>query len=237
MPGEEGDDRWGGPRDALKDRVHRTLRQRLWLRLHTALITGSAVVLGLLVSTGLQAVESVRFALGLRYGVACLIAYAWFLLVVRWWVRYIAGIRPRVGVAEDDRGRFDPGALARRAPDRPVERSPAGDAADGCLDLGGLPDIEGCAVVVALILAVVAVSWFLSFGSAVLAEIVADTLLAGGLLRWARNTEGAWASSSLRATRIPFVIITAAFVGFGFWAETRCPMPSRFGEIWICLSR
>jgi hypothetical protein len=77
--------------------------------------------------------------------------------------------------------------------------------------------------------------WVFSAGPAILIEVATDALLAGGLLRWARRTEEAWMSRSVRSTIIPFGIATASLFVFGLWAHHHCPTATRIGEVWNCL--
>jgi len=69
----------------------------------------------------------------------------------------------------------------------------------------------------------------------ILSEIAADTLLAGGLLRWARRTEVSWMESAWRATRLPFAVTTVVVVVFGLVAQAQCSRAQRVGEVWTGL--
>lgn len=74
-----------------------------------------------------------------------------------------------------------------------------------------------------------------STGALILIEVATETLLAGGLLRWARRTEIAWMSRSVRNTAIPFLIITTGLFAIGVWAHHHCPAATRIGEVWDCM--
>jgi hypothetical protein len=62
-----------------------------------------------------------------------------------------------------------------------------------------------------------------------------ETLLTGGLLRWARRTEIAWMSKSVETTAFPFFIATTALFALGLWAHYHCPTATRVSEVWDCL--
>ena len=116
----------------FRRRVGATLARQFWLRLHVGIIVGTTIVVGFATSVGLQKQAGLQTALGPRYAIACVVAYAWFLLTVRWWVKYFAGIRPAIGVPAEDRGRFDVRSIHDGdPPERPP--SPIGDGGgDGC---------------------------------------------------------------------------------------------------------
>lgn len=221
----------------LRRRIGATLTQQLWLRFHVGLLVGTTLGLGFIMSVALQRYEPLQTALGLRYVVASIVAYAWFLLAVRWWVRYLAGIRPSIGDEEEDRGRFEvpaPGKHDRQ--ELRDDRKPTPDGCgDGCLDAPGCLDGEAILVVGGFLAVFWAIFWIYSTGPLILIEVATETLLAGGLLRWARRTEMAWMSRSVRNTAIPFLIITTALFAIGVWAHHRCPAATRVGEVWECL--
>ncbi|MEO8360734.1 MAG: hypothetical protein ABI672_11950 [Vicinamibacteria bacterium] len=203
-------------------------------------IVGLTIFVGFLSSVLLQRIEFLSRSMAMRYGVSCLVAYAAFLLIVRWWIRYVAGIREAVGDEVADTGRFDlrgatpgegPSQMDRKGRDRDVGGRGCGD---GCSD-PGCADIDGLIAFVGLIAIILVIASVFTYGPLILSEIVADTLLAGGLLRWARRTEMSWMESTWRTTRLPFLAITAAIVLFALWAASRCPTATRFGEIWACL--
>jgi hypothetical protein len=228
-----------GPSDTpeLRRRIGATLTQRLWLRFHVGALVGTTIVAGFLTSAALRRYTPLQTALGFRYLIASLVAYAWFLLAVRWWVKYLAGIRPLVGDSTEDRGRFeisavrDPKGREVRDDGKPV---PDG-CGDGCLDPTGCLDGEAILVVGGFLAVFWSIVWIYSMGPLILIEVATETLLAGGLLRWARRTEIAWMSRSIRNTAIPFVIIAAALCLAGLWAHGECPAATRVSEVWNCL--
>lgn len=221
----------------LRRHVGATLTQSLWLRFHVGVLVGSTIGIGFIVSVALQRYAPLQTALGLRYVVASVVAYAWLLLAVRWWVRYLAGIRPSIGDEEEDRGRFDVRPLKKHDKRELHEDSrPKPDGyGDGCFDPSGCFDSEAILVVGGFLAVSWAVFWIYSTGPLILIEVATETLLAGGLLRWARRTEIAWMSRSVRATAIPFLITTTAVFAFGLWAHYHCPTATRMGEVWDCL--
>lgn len=220
----------------LRQRIGATLTQELWLRFHVGLLVGTTVGVGFIVSVALQRYPPLRTVLGLRYVVASVVAYAWFLLAVRWWVKYLAGIRPAIGDGEEDRVRFEVKAPPKQDErDLRDDRKPPPDGCgDGC-DPTGCFDSEALLVVGGFLAVFWAIFWVYSTGPLILIEVATETLLAGGLLRWARRTEIAWMSRSVWATAIPFLIITTALFALGLWAHHRCPAATRVGEVWECL--
>ena len=235
---QSGEDETPSDTPEVRRRIGATLAQHLWLRFHVGLLVGSTVLVGFIASVVQSRYEPLQTALGLRYALSSLLAYGWFLLCVRWWVKYFAGIRPRVGDPDEDRGRFeiravqgDKGTDFGRSTGR---REPDG-CGDGCADPSGCLDFEGFLVVGVFLALFFSVFWIFSAGPVILIEIATDTLLAGGLLRWARRTEETWMSRSVRNTIIPFGIATASLFIFGVWARYRCPTATRIGEVWACL--
>jgi hypothetical protein len=229
-------------REVVVPRVHARLSHLLWLRFHVGALVATTIVAGAAVSVVLQRVDLFRSALGLRYAIACGVAYVWFLVAVRWWVKYVAGIRPLVGDAIEDAGRFDTSRTAKEDDERrsrknsPDGRGDGCNGCDGCSDPGCL-DLEGLGVLVLVAAVVLGITWIFSAGPLILTEIAADTLLAGGLLKWARRAEVAWMESAFRATRWPFALALVIAIGFGLFAEKRCPAATRIGEVWVCLGR
>lgn len=221
----------------LRRRISATLAERLWLRFHVGALVASTLLAGFLASAALRQVATLQTALGVRYALSSIVAYAWFLLAVRWWVMYFAGIRPMVGDPDEDRGRFEIRALRRdqaAGGDREARRWPDG-CGDGCADPSGCLDFEAFLFVGVFLALFASIFWVYSAGPVILVEIATDALLAGGLLRWARRTESAWVSRAFSNTAIPFVVATTALLFIGAWAHDRCPTATRIGEVWNCL--
>lgn len=223
---------------AVRRRIGATLAQNLWLRFHVGVLVGSTVLVGFMASVAQSRYPPLQSALGLRYALSSVLAYGWFLLCVRWWVKYFAGIRPKVGDPNEDRGRFEVRAVQRdKGTGVGRTNSPRqGDGlGDGCSDPSGCLDFEGFLVVGVFLALFFSVFWVFSAGPAILIEIATDTILAGGLLRWARRTEEAWMARSVRNTIFPFGIATVSLFIFGVWAQYRCAAATRIGEVWTCL--
>jgi hypothetical protein len=218
----------------LRRRIGATLAQRLWLRFHVGALVASTLLVGFLASVALRRFAPLETALGVRYALSSLIAWAGFLLGVRWWVKYLAGIRPTVGEPDADRGRFEIRTLEKDGTDR--ESKPVADGCgDGCADPSGCLDLEAFLFVGVFVALLASIAWIYSAGPVILIEIATDALFAGGLLRWARRTESAWMSRAFRNTVIPFVVAGTALLCFGSWAHDRCPTATRIGEVWNCL--
>lgn len=108
------------------------------------------------------------------------------------------------------------------------------------LDLGD----EGCVVVILLLallglllFGVIGAGIFLIYQSpAILAEAAFQAALASGLISAARRIEyGDWAGSVFKATWIPFAIVLAAAIGFGWAAQYFCPAATKAAEIfYLC---
>lgn len=232
---EFGEDETPSDTPEARRRIGATLAQHLWLRFHIGVLVGSTILVGFIASVAQSRYEPLQTALGLRYALSSVLAYGWFLLCVRWWVRYFAGIRPRAGDPDEDRGRFDVRAAQRNRDNGADGRRLPDGCGDGCADPSGCLDIEGFLVVGVFLALFFSIFWVFSAGPAILIEIATDTLLAGGLLRWARRTEEAWMSRSVRNTIVPFGIATASLFILGLWAQYRCPTATRIGEVWTCL--
>ncbi|HEV2666125.1 MAG TPA: hypothetical protein VG324_14500 [Blastocatellia bacterium] len=108
------------------------------------------------------------------------------------------------------------------------------------LDLGD----EGCVVVILLLallglllLGVFGAGIFLIYQSpAILAEAAFQAALASGLISATRRIEyGDWSGSVFKATWIPFAIVLAAAIGFGWAAQHYCPAATKAAEIfYLC---
>jgi hypothetical protein len=213
------------------------LAQRLWLRFHVGALVASTLLAGFAASVALRQFGLFETALGSRYALSSIVAYLWFLLAVRWWVKYFAGIRPKVGDPNEDLGRFEIAALQKNREtdvDRDGRRWPDG-CGDGCADPSGCLDIEAFLFAGVFLALFASIFWVYSAGPVILVEVATDALFAGGLLRWARRTESAWVSRAFRNTVIPFVVATIALLFIGAWAHDRCPAATRIGEVWKCL--
>lgn len=223
----------GAEREELVPKVRAVLVERFLLRTHVFLLVSTTVLTGFIVSTALQSDETLRTMLRWRYLIATVPAYLVFLVGVHWWARHVAGVRPATGHESNDRGRFDERRLETARPKDddgpPGDISPDPGCFDGCASGG-----EGCLAGLAVVAVLVALWWLLSFGSTLFAEVVADTLLAGGMYRWVSRTEAKWLKNALRATLPVYGVIAVAFYAFGWWAQSECPNATRFGQIWAC---
>lgn len=99
---------------------------------------------------------------------------------------------------------------------------------------GGGLDVDGDAVlIVALILLVAAIFgsslWVIYQAPPILAEAAFELLLAAGLVRSGKR--GHWATSVLRSTWVPFVVVLAMVVAFGWAAGTWCPKADRIAGV------
>ena len=71
---------------------------------------------------------------------------------------------------------------------------------------------------------------------AILAEAAFQAALASGLIGAARRIEyGDWAGSVFKATWIPFAVVLALAIGFGWAAQHYCPAATKAAEIfYLC---
>jgi hypothetical protein len=113
-----------------------------------------------------------------------------------------------------------------------VESAPDGlDLSDAA---GGL-DLDDLFVAIFLIAAVAAGLWaavsIVWTAPSLLAELLLDAALAGGLYRRLRGVAGDhWLETALRKTALPFGVVAAIFIASGAMMETLAPGVDSVGE-------
>lgn len=230
-------------RATLVERVGRELERRGYPRLQMLLLvclTGGA---GFLASYGL--LHAGLIALPLRYGLAVLIAYGIFLLLLWLWLRTDAktyeGLEEAVGdileVLPEDDGRIAPyqgthgqfgggGANGTwdssgveplvELPDSPLPRASATNVADA--DELAIP-LTIIIAVAAVVLTVLLAAASIVYSAPILfAELLVDGVLSATLYRRLRRLDPRhWLQSAVRRTIVPFAI-TAGLAITGGWA-------------------
>ncbi|MBX9403349.1 hypothetical protein K4L06_18710 [Lysobacter sp. BMK333-48F3] len=204
------------------------LRQRLerdhWPRLQMSLIVLLTGAVGFLVSYALLAAGV--DAMALRYPLAAAGAYLAFLALLWTWAR----TREHDAWSEADPTEigFDAGN------GRPAAQT--ADAGDGDWDLSAADAGDEAAWVVAALAvalcAVLAALWVIWIAPALMAELILDVALAGGLYRRLRRIETShWLSTALRRTALPFLIIAAIAAGAGAAGAAYAPGAQTFGDM------
>ena len=226
------------------------LESRFWLRIHMTLIIAATVATGVLSTRAMGALDVDTMAV--RYGIAVVVAWLAFLLLIRVWLWYI-GFRARsVDLSADGVdvdfvriGQFWPSAPARTgdalsggggnfggggatgAWGSGDSSSSSGSAGGFSLDLGD--DLGAIVLVILVAVAAVMVAgaglYFIVAAPAVLSEIAFEALLAASLLPRMRKMarRGDWLGAVWRKTVWPFLGILALAIAIGWWAQHICP--------------
>src|SRR5215471_714559 len=179
-----------------------------------ALITGLA---GFLASFGLLHL-GVR-QMGLRYGVATVVAYGVFLLMIGTWVRYYRARSGEIGRLEAVRRK-----PARNTPARIEHHFGLWDLLSDIFEIFDVFEIPGlgwiCLAVVILISVII-------FIPELVAELVLDILLGAALYHELRQIDQRhWLPSTLHKTVFPFVFAVMLFVSAGLAAQRYAPEAS-----------
>lgn len=195
-------------------------------------------------------------AMGVRYLLACLAAYACFLCLLGAWIRWQRGERdvdPGVdlpdpgGDAPTPGGGWGPGggasggggASARfDAPASSLSSAPAADAGGIDLDLGD-GDAAIPVLLALLVLGVLLSSLFVVWTApALFAELLLDGVLAAGLYRRLHGIDTRhWLETALRKTAWPFVLTAAALTAAGFWLQSLAPQAASIGDVLAHMAR
>ena len=230
----------------LIERVRRRLEATGWPRLEmllTILVTGAV---GFVVSFLLHMLE-VR-TIWLRYGIAVVVAYGAFLLMLWAWLRSrhsepeeldawdALDIADAAGdVADSLRGFSGGGGEFGGAGASSTFETPRSTGSSGSLgfdlDLDDL--VWVLLVLVALGSALVAVGWVIATAPALLAELLIDAALVAGLYRrLRREPSGRWLGTAIARTWIPILVVGASLVFLGFLIQARYPEADSIGDAW-----
>lgn len=219
-------------------------------RADMALITAFTGASGFLVSFTLLRLGLER--MWLRYLLALVAAYLVFFCLLRLWLHFrgrkldsrdipdlsdaafelplpdSAGLSGAGGAfggggasASFDGSRGVPASMARP----PSSSAPDLDALDA--DEAAIPLL----LVAALVGALLASLWAVYIAPSILAELLVDTALVGGLYhRLRRQSTGSWVVTALRSTALPFAATCLLFVLAGWFVQSRLPEARSIGE-------
>ncbi len=215
--------------EIFRDRLRHSLGARYLLRFHVSLILLFSILVGWLVDVGLLKLGAAHMAP--RYAVSILFAYAAFYLGVFVWIE-VSGIREYVKVKRADL------LIGDDVPRKPPEGERGWSWHEGAdPTMGCFPDVEGCATIIVLLVAAIAV--FYLFGGYVVAnalsffvDIVLELLLAAGLLRGINRYEASgWMVSVWRSTRWSLAFTLFMAVALGWLAQAEYPEAKTFPDV------
>lgn len=234
-------------RFASRAEAVRDLRARLesgsWPRLQMMLLVMLTGASGFIASVVMLAVGMQR--MGLRYLLACCVAYACFLGLLWIWIHWRKGDHvdlphlpdlPGDGAGWRGGGGSSGGGGASASFDAPNVPTPFSSPASSSSKSGfDLPDVDADAVPVLLLLMVAALllsSLFVVWTAPVLfAELLLDGVLATGLYRRLRHIETRhWLQTALRKTAWPFVLTTAVLAACGYGLQVAIPGADSIGD-------
>lgn len=192
-------------------------------------------------------------AMGIRYLLACLAAYACFLAMLGAWIRWQRGERDfDPGIDLPDGAGHAPGgtggwgagggrsggAGASARFDAPSPAVSPGDAGGLDLDLDA-GDAAIPLLLVLLVLGVLLSSLFVVWTApALFAELLLDGVLAAGLYRRLHGIDTRhWLQTAVRKTAWPFLLTTAALAAGGFWLQSLAPRAASIGDVLAQLAR
>lgn len=236
------------------------LRERLerdhWPRLQMSLIVLLTGAAGFLASFGL--LQAGMHNMALRYPLAACAAYAAFLLLLWTWARTHGRKNewdtPDCTGGSGDSSSSGGGASgwqgsgghsggggasasfeAPHSSPSPLSRSSAGSDHSG-LDFSLLDDADGfgwiVAAILALAIAVLATVFALWSAPGLMAEVLLDVTLAGGLYRRLRRIESQhWLSTALRRTVVPFLLVALLATAAGFVGARYAPGADSIGDV------
>jgi hypothetical protein len=234
-------------RRRLVERVRRRLLAHGWPRLEmllTILVTGAV---GFVTSLGLL-IYDVR-TIWLRYGIAVVVAYGAFLLMLWAWLRSGHAEEPELdawdaydladaaGDAVDSlRGFSGGGGEFGGAGASSTFDAPTVKGASASLDLD-LDDLFWVVLVLAALgSALLAVGWVVWTAPALLAELAVDAALVAGLYRRLRRSSGGhWLGTAVGRTWIPFTVVFVTVVAAGWLFQVRYPEADSIGDVWRLL--
>ncbi|QWP75163.1 hypothetical protein J5226_16210 [Lysobacter sp. K5869] len=239
-------------RDMEIARLRARLERDHWPRLQMSLIVLLTGAAGFLASFGL--LHAGVHSMALRYPLAACIAYAAFLLLLWSWARSHGHKKsdsdfdfdlPEFGGGSGRSSRSDwqgsgghsGGGGASASYDAPSSPSlPRSGSGGGDWDIPSLDDADvfGWIVVaiIALAAAVLATVFALWSAPALMAEVLLDVTLAGGLYRRLRGIEAQhWLSTALRRTAVPFLLLALIAAALGFVGARSVPGADSIGDV------
>lgn len=247
-------------RRALVERLEEVLERRGVPRVEMAVITLCTGASGFLASAALLRLGLAT--MWLRYLLALLIAYLVFLGLLRLWLalhrrRLEAsdaadladavpdldlllgrGLRGGARAFEAGGGKFGGGGASASfahsgAPDPGAMASGADGPASAAADLLDADELVlPLALLAALVGALLASAWVVYTAPGLLAELLVDSALVGGLYhRLRRHPSGPWYVTALRKTALPFAATCLLFVLVGGFVQSRLPEARSFGDV------
>ena len=239
----------------MRSQVAAWLKQRFFLRLHMFWILSGTFLAGLAATNILLALQLNNLAV--RYVIAVVIAYLFFLLLIRLWLWYVGlSVRPRFDVDGADvleiparllsnlgpgdvpaiggGGQFGGGGATGSWGDAVADvKTSSIEAPSGCIDID-----DGIVVVVFLLLVLgllVAGIYMIWAAPAILAEAAFEAALAASLARSARRIDRpGWVGRVWRATIWPFIGILVLSGVLGFVAQRHCPEAKQLRDALNC---
>jgi len=213
------------------------LERRGWPRLQMAVIVLATGATGFLASFAL--LSGGLGSMLLRYPLAVLIAYGMFLLMMWAWVRwradasdvfdlvdFPAGGSGGSGYSGSGGASGGGGASSSWGPSIGSSPSP-GSGGAGALDVldgDGLPILAVIALVTVAAVCVIAAGWVVWTAPALMAELLVDAAIAGGLYRRMRGAQAqGWWWLCVRHTFWPLVGVLSFFIALGALAGHRAP--------------
>ncbi|UZW63140.1 hypothetical protein [Lysobacter enzymogenes] len=231
------------------------LRERLerdhWPRLQMSLIVLLTGAVGFLASFAL--LQAGLHSMALRYPLAACAAYAAFLLLLWTWARTRgrafdqfdapdfgggSGGGPS-GAGCNGGGGHSGGGGASSSFDAPASlplprsAGAGGDSDSGFSLLDGADDFGWVLIAIAIALgAVLAAGWVVWIAPGLMAELLLDVALAGGLYRRLRRIESQhWLSTALRRTALPFLLLALLAAAAGFAGSRYAPGADSIGDV------
>ncbi|HEY0502584.1 MAG TPA: hypothetical protein VGD42_03725 [Lysobacter sp.] len=238
-----------GPLDRFGE-VHRTrlqLERHEWPRVQMSLIVLATGAIGLLASFLL--LRAGLDSMALRFPLAILIAYGAFLLLMWAWMRWRGDAVPDVLDASVDvplprsgggwsGGGGGSGGGGASASWSPSTGSASGSGDAGVLDAVDVVDADGwpllaiVATAAIALVCVVATGWIVWSAPALMAELVVDAAIAGGLYRRMRGAEAqGWWWLCVRHTFWPLAGVLLFFVALGGLADHLAPQADTLVQV------
>ncbi|SDY18592.1 hypothetical protein SAMN04487939_101133 [Lysobacter sp. yr284] len=234
------------------------LRERLerdhWPRLQMSLIVLLTGAVGFLASFAL--LQAGLHGMALRYPLAACAAYAAFLLLLWTWARSRGRALDNIDLPDfggpgggpssagwNGGGGHSGGGGAHAGFDAPapapsslpLPRSADADADNGSgfSLLDGADDFGWVLIAIAIALgAVLAAGWVVWIAPGLMAELLLDVALAGGLYRRLRRIESQhWLSTALRRTALPFLLLALLAAAAGFAGARYAPGAQSVGDV------
>jgi hypothetical protein len=160
--------------------------------------------------------------MSLRYGLAVLVSYGVFILLISVWLMQ----RRRIG-----RGLSDVNGPFGEVQSAPA-RGGAGADTGGSLDVGMDEGLVLLVFLLAVACATLAASYVIFTAPSLLAELLLDGVVSAGLYRRLRRIERRhWLDTVLRRTRLPFLITAAFFTLLGGAFQLYAPEARAIGGV------